>query len=37
MWERWHPVFDLRLVLGGLCGNEEFEKALVEIQLDKSH
>ena len=37
MWERWLPDFQWRPLRGGLCGIEEFEKNLDEIQLDKSH
>ena len=35
--ERWLPHFAWRPVRGGLCGNEEFEKALAEIQHDTHH
>ena len=31
MWERWLLDFQWRQVRGGLCGNEEFEKAVAEI------
>ena len=37
MWERWLPDFQWRPVRGGLCGNEEFEKAVAEIQHDTYH
>ena len=36
LWERWLPNFAWRPVRGGLCGNKDFQKALAEIQLDKS-
>ena len=36
LWERWLPDFAWRPVRGGLCGNKDFQKALAEIQLDKS-
>ena len=34
MWEHWLPDFQWRPVRGNLCGNEEFEKAVAEIQHD---
>ena len=37
MWERWLPDFQWRPMRGGLCSNEEFEKALDEIRLDTDH
>ena len=37
MWERWLPDFQWRPVLVGLCGDEEFEKAVAEIQNDTYH
>ena len=37
MWERWLPDFQWRPVRGGLCGNEEIEKAVAEIQHDTYH
>ena len=37
MWERWLPDIQWRPVRGGLCGNEEFEKAVAEIQHDTYH
>ena len=36
LWKLW-PDFVWRSERGGLCGNEDFEKALAEIQHDKSH
>ena len=37
MWERWLPDFQWRPVRGCLCCNEEFEKAVAEIQHDTYH
>ena len=37
MWKRWLSDFQWRPVRGGLCGNEEFEKAVAEIQHDTYH
>ena len=39
MWERRLPDFKLqwRPLQGGLCCNEEFEKAVAEIQHDTYH
>ena len=37
MWEHWLPDFQWRPLRGGLCGNEEFEKALNETRLDTDH
>ena len=37
MWELWLPDFQWRPVQDGLCGNEEFEKAVAEIQHDTYH
>ena len=37
MWEHWLPDFQWYLVRGGLCSNEEFEKAVAEIQDDTYH
>ena len=37
MWERWLLDFQWRQVRGGLCGNEEFEKAVAEIQHNTYH
>ena len=35
--ERWFLDFTWRQVRWGVCGNEEFEKALAEIQFDTYH
>ena len=34
MWDRWLPDLQWRPVQWGLCGNEEFEKAVAEILHD---
>ena len=33
LWKRWLPDFSWRPVRGGLCGNEEFEKAQAKIHM----
>ena len=37
LWKRWLPDFSWRPVRGGLCGNEEFEKAQAKIQHGTYH